>query len=120
MSMGIKYHHPEYLPVKLDYGVFAKELATAQYSIGLLQGSQGKLKNAMHLIGPLVAKEAAVSSKIEGTQSTSSDVYIFDAGGRPAYSDTPVVSNYRSAMIDAIKSIKDGQKLSAHLIRSLH
>ena len=30
----------------------------------------------MHLIGPLVAREAAVSSKIEGTQSTSSDIYI--------------------------------------------
>ena len=118
--MKVKFSHPDYLPAKLDYGKFAKELATAQYSIGLLQGSQSKVKNAMHLIGPLVAKEAAVSSKIEGTQSTSSDVYIYDAGGKPAYADTPVVSNYRSAMIDAIYSIKSGQKLTSHLIRSLH
>lgn len=118
--MVVKHHHPENLPPVLDYGIFARELASAQYAIGLLQGSQGKLHNAMHLIGPLVAKEAAVSSKIEGTQSTSSDIYIFDAGGQPAHSDTPVVSNYRSAMLDAIYSSQRGQKLTAHLIKSLH
>jgi Fic family protein len=118
--MSIKHHLPKYLPIELNYGLFAKELAAAQYSIGLLQGSQGKLRNAMHLIGPLVAKEAAVSSKIEGTQSTSSDIYIYDAGGKPAHSDTPVVSNYRAAMIDAIYGIKQGHKLTAHLIKALH
>lgn len=115
-----KHHHPDNLPPSLNYGIFAKELAAAQYAIGLLQGSQGRLHNAMHLIGPLVAKEAAVSSKIEGTQSTSSDIYIFDAGGQPTHSDTPVVSNYRTAMLDAIHNLKRGQKLSAHLIKSLH
>lgn len=119
--MSILYHHPDHLPPKLDYGSFAKELAEAQYAIGLLQGSQGLLKNAMHLIGPLVAREAAVSSKIEGTQSTSSDIYIYDAGGKPTYSDTPVVSNYRAAMLDAIYGLKSsGKKLTAHLIKSLH
>src|SRR3712207_6656843 len=106
--MPIQHHHPATLPPRLDYGVFAKELAEAQYAIGLIQGSQGKLHNAMHLIGPLVAKEAAVSSKIEGTQSTSSDIYIFDAGGQPTYSNTPVVSNYRTAMLNAIYNLKQG------------
>src|SRR6266566_1815891 len=115
-----KHHHPAHLPPSLDYGQFAKELAQAQYSIGLLQGSQGRLQNAMHLIGPLVAKEAAVSSKIEGTQSDSEDIYVFDAGGKPAYLDTPVVSNYRMSMLDAIQALRDGKKLSAHLIKSLH
>lgn len=118
--MAVRYHHPHYLPAGLDYGIFAKELAKAQYAVGLLQGSQGKLQNAMHLIGPLVAKEAAVSSKIEGTQSTSSDIYIFDAGGQPAYSDTPIVSNYREAMLTAIERLTSGQKLGLNLIKSLH
>lgn len=74
----------------------------------------------MHLIGPLVAKEAAVSSKIEGTQSTSSDIYLFDAGGQPAHTDTPVVSNYRAAMLDAIHDVEGGKKLTQHMIRALH
>ncbi len=120
--MSIKHHHPAYLPAMLDYGVFAKELAAAQYAVGLLQGSQGKLANAMHLIGPLVAREAAVSSKIEGTQSSSDDVYMFDAGGKAAYSDTPVVSNYRTAMLDAISRLNPQTKkrLTSHIIKSLH
>lgn len=118
--MAVIHNHPNYLPIKLDYGKFAKELAIAQYSIGLLQGSQKKLQNAMHLIGPLVAKEAAVSSKIEGTQSSSSDVYIYDAGGEAAYSDTPVVSNYRSAMLDAIHALHNGNQLTMHTIKALH
>lgn len=118
--MKINPHNPEYLPPKLDYGYFAKELADAQYAIGLLQGSQAQLHNALHLIGPLVAKEAAVSSKIEGTQSTSSDIYIYDAGGAPAHLDTPVVSNYRSAMYAAVDEVLRGKKLSLHLIKSLH
>ncbi len=118
--MPVKHHLPKHLPPKLEYGEFAKELAKATYQIGLLQGSQARLLNATHLIGPLVAKEAAVSSKIEGTQSTSSDVYIYDAGGKPKYSDTPVVSNYRAAMLNAVSSIKTGRNLTNSLIKSLH
>lgn len=115
------YATPKQLPVKdLDYGYFAKELAEANYAVGQLQGSQGRLANAMHLIGPLVAREAAVSSKIEGTQSTSSDIYLYDAGGKAAFSDTPVVSNYRSAMTSAIKAVQEGRQLTTHLIKALH
>lgn len=120
MVVAVKHHHPTFLPPKLDYGLFAREFGQAQYMVGLLQGSQGSLKNAMHLIGPLVAREAAVSSKIEGTQSTSSDIYMFDAGGLPAHSDTPVVSNYRTSMLQAIRRLKAGQNLTASLIKSLH
>ena len=114
------HHLPKSLPPTLNYGEFAKELAKATYQIGLLQGSQARLQNAFHLIGPLVAKEAAVSSKIEGTQSTSSYIYIYDAGVKPKYYDTPFVSNYRASMLDAISSIKEGRNLTNSLIKSLH
>ncbi len=99
---------------------FAKELAHAQKAIGILEGSHDKLKNSFHLIGPLVAKEATVSSRIEGTQSTSADVYIYDAGGSAAHADTPVVSNYNTAMFDAIGALLEGRPFSLHLLKSLH
>lgn len=118
--MKVIHHQPKYLPIDLDYGQFARELAKAQYAIGLLQGSQKTLHNAHHLIGPLVAKEAEVSSKIEGTQSTSKDVYVYAAGGKATHTDTPVVSNYRSAMYDAIDAVGDKKKITKHLIKSLH
>jgi len=118
--MTVLHHLPQYLPIELDYGQFARELANAQYAIGLLQGSQKTLHNARHLIGPLVAREAEVSSKIEGTQSTSKDVFVYAAGGKATHVDTPVVSNYRSAMFDAIDAIDDRKKITKHLIKSLH
>ncbi len=118
--MDKKPANPNYLPIQLDYGVFAKELAYAQKAIGILEGSHDKLKNSLHLIGPLVAKEATVSSRIEGTQSTSSDIYIYEAGGSAAHADTPVVSNYNTAMLHAIKDLIEGRPFSLFLLKSLH
>lgn len=118
--MSVKYHMPDYLPAKLDYGLFARELAEAQYAIGLLQGSQKTLHNSSHLIGPLVAKEAEVSSKIEGTQSTSEDIFLYAAGGQATHADTPVVSNYRTAMFETIDAITSRHKITKSLIKSLH
>ncbi len=118
--MTVKHHSPQYFPLDLDYGQFARELAEAQYAMGLLQGSQKMLVNAHHLIGPLVAKEAEVSSKIEGTQSTSKDVFVYAAGGKATHDDTPVVANYRSAMFEAIERMKTRKKITKTLIKSLH
>lgn len=119
-NSSVHHHHPKYLPIKLDYRVFARELGEAQYAIGRLEGAQSKLKNASHLISPLIAREAEVSSKIEGTQSSTSDIYLYSAGGKPEHKDTPVVSNYRHAMSMAIQNIQHGQKLSEHLIKTAH
>lgn len=116
-------HHPEKLlnlGLSLDYNKFAKELADAQYSLGLLQGLQKKLQNSSLLISPLTAKEAAVSSSIEGTQSTVSDVFLYEAGGQPRHSDAMQVANYRMAMNFAIDELKKGRQISLHLIKTLH
>jgi len=104
----------------LDYNYFASELADAEYALGLLEGSQKKLQNSELLISPLTAKEAAVSSKIEGTQSTVSDVFLHEAVGATRYPDIAEVANYRTAMQFAIKELKDKKILSKHLIRSMH
>lgn len=119
----VKFHHPKKLPlsgVKLDFNKFTDELQEAQFSLGLLQGSQKKLQNPALLISPLTAKEAAVSSKIEGTISTVSDVLLYDASGQAKHSDTLQVSNYRQAMNYAITQLASGRELSPHLIKTLH
>jgi Fic family protein len=118
--MKVEHHHPEYLPVSIDYSKIVNELSDARYALGLLEGSHSKLANSMHLIGPLVAMEAAVSSKIEGTESTASDIYILDEGGPPSRPDTPVVANYRSAMYSAIDDIKSGKTITKSMIKKLH
>jgi len=121
--MTIKHHKPKKFSggfFKLDYNEFAFEQAEAEYALGLLEGSQKKLQNPELLISPLTAKEAAVSSKIEGTQSTVSDIFLHEAGGKTKYSDIAEVANYRSAMQFAIRELKTGRILSKHLIKTLH
>lgn len=117
------HHHPQRLTLEkspLDYNKFNDELQSAQFALGILEGSQKKLPNPSLLISPLTAKEAAVSSKIEGTISTVSDVLLYDAGGEAKHSDTRQVSNYRSAMRYAISQLQSGRGLTTHLIKTIH
>ena len=121
--MGISHYRPKKLAEKelqLNYNEFALEHAEAEYALGLLEGSQKKLQNAELLISPLTAKEATVSSKIEGTQSTVSDVFLHEAGAATKYSDIAEVANYRRAMQFAIYELAQGRQISKHLIKTLH
>ena len=121
--MKTQHHKPDFLKTsksELNYSQFAEEYEQAIYSLGLLEGSQKNLQNPDLLISPLSAKEAAVSSKIEGTVSTVSDVFLYEAGGKPDELDTIQVVNYRRAMQYAIDELKAGRKITSHLIESLH
>ena len=121
--MAVKYHHPKKLAsglIKLNYNEFAPKQFEAEYALGLLEGSQKKLQNSELLISPLTAKEATVSSKIEGTQSTVSDVFLHEAGGVTKHLDIAEVANYRTAMQFAIRELEKGRFLSKHLIKTLH
>lgn len=121
--MNLPHHKPPHLDVSktnLDYNEFADEYAQAKYALGLLEGSQKKLQNPTLLISPLTAKEAAVSSKIEGTVSTVSDVFIYEAGGKHKDPDAAQVANYKTAMHHAIGELEQGRGITNHLIKSLH
>jgi len=121
--MNSPHHKPLLLNVSktnLDYNAFAEEYAHAKYALGLLEGSQKKLQNPTLLISPLTAKEATVSSKIEGTVSTVSDVFIYEAGGKHKDLDAAQVANYRTAMHHAIGELEQKRGISSHLIKSLH
>lgn len=121
--MDIEYNHPRKLlssEIVLNPNKFLKELSDAQYSLGLLEGSQRKLQDSKLLISPLTAKEATISSKIEGTQSTVADVFLFDTGAIPRFPDIRQVINYRSAMDYSINELKKGRSLTPHLVKTLH
>lgn len=121
--MTIQYHKPKDLPIdelSLDLNKFGENLIKAEYALGVLEGSQKKLQNPTLLIAPLTAKEAAVSSRIEGTQSTVSDVFLYEAGGKPKHPDTAEVINYRKSMNAAISVLRQGRSLSIHMLKSLH
>lgn len=53
--MIIKPAKPAKLPVNLNYNIFAKELASASFELGKLDGLQRDLVNPLLLIAPLTA-----------------------------------------------------------------
>ncbi|MFA5553784.1 MAG: Fic family protein [Phycisphaerae bacterium] len=69
-----------------------------------------------------IRKEAVLSSQIEGTQSSLSELLVFESGGSPGTSidDVQEVSNYVAAVNHGLKRIKEGFPLSLRLIKELH
>ncbi|MFW6110264.1 MAG: Fic family protein [Patescibacteria group bacterium] len=112
-------HKPNKLPVELDFSKFARSLSNAQYSLGRLDGLQKTLLNPNLLLAPLTTKEAAVSSKIEGTQSTVSDIFLYEAGEKTEHRDIIEVVNYKRAVLYAIEQLKK-KPLNLNLIKDLH
>ncbi len=92
--------------------------AVARYD-GVLHG----IPEANVLLSPLMAQEAVLSSKIEGTQATLGEVLEFEAAEETATgakrADIQEVLNYRRAMHRAVEPMKS-LPLSQRLIRNTH
>jgi len=69
-----------------------------------------------------VRKEAVVSSQIEGTQSSLSDLLLFEIAAAPGvpFDDVVDVSNCVAALEHGLARIKAGLPLSNRLIREVH
>ncbi|PYO94079.1 MAG: cell filamentation protein Fic [Gemmatimonadetes bacterium] len=91
-------------------------------AIGRLEGVSASLEPE-RLLYMYVRKEAVLSSAIEGTQSTLTDLLRFEAAG---VSGTPLnevreVSRYVAALLHGIKRIRSSKLLlSLRLIREIH
>lgn len=69
-----------------------------------------------------VRKEAVLSSMIEGTQSSLSDLLLFELDQEPGVplDDVREVSNYVAALDHGLHLLKDGLPLSQRLFREIH
>jgi len=69
-----------------------------------------------------VRKEAVLSSQIEGTQATLTDLLTVEAGGEPGVSDVKDVCNYLDALAWARRQLQrqDGLPLSMRLLNETH
>ncbi len=102
-------------------GNLATLLSEASSSLGRLDGSARVLPNRELLIDAYVKKEAVLSSQIEGTKSSMSDLYRYEHDERvPSGSDVVEVSNYVLAMEHGIERLRGGFPLSNRLIREIH
>ena len=71
---------PNPLPPAIEYDAqLVRLLSDADRLIGELSGIGRVLKNPYLLISPYIRREAVSSSKIEGTQSSLSDLFFYEA-----------------------------------------
>src|SRR6266851_849504 len=107
-------------PIRLDG--LQQLLEQANQAVGRLDGLASFLPDLSLFIYAYVRKEAVLSSQIEGTQSSLSDLLLFENEEVPGVpiEDVQEVSNYVAALSHGLKRIRDGFPLSLRLIREIH
>jgi len=115
---------PKSLPpepaLKLDFEI-QHLVEKAMLALGRLDGLATVLPEPAIFIYSYVRKEAVLSSQIEGTQSSLSDLLLFEEEGLAGVplDDVQEVSNYVAAMNYGLKRLKD-LPLSFRLLKEIH
>ena len=95
----------------------------ADQALGRLDGITQMLPDPELFLYQYVRKEALLSSQIEGTQSSLSDLLLFELDEAPGvpFDDVEEVSNYVAALNHGLRRLRDdGFPLSLRLLREMH
>ncbi len=113
---------PPLPPSDLKLSHLYQHLDRANQAIGRLDGLTVLLPDARFMLYLYVRKEALVSSQIEGTQSSLTDLLLFEnkAPTSVPKADVEEVSNYVAAMQHGLRRLHGGFPLSLRLIREIH
>jgi Fic family protein len=103
-------------------GDLQRTLEAAVLAIGRLDGVSALLPDKALFLYAYVRKEAVLSSQIEGTQSSLSDLLLFELNEAPGVplDDVVEVSNYVAALEHGLTRLREGFPLSNRLIREIH
>ena len=94
----------------------------ALLSLGRLDSVSTLLPDTSLFLYMYVRKEALLSSMIEGTQSSLSDLLMFELDQEPGVplDDVREVVNYVAALDHGLRMLKEGLPLSLRLFREIH
>ncbi|HVS31439.1 MAG TPA: Fic family protein [Thermoanaerobaculia bacterium] len=108
-------------PLRID-AALQRTLDDALLALGRLDGVSALLPDLSLFLYSYVRKEAVLSSQIEGTQSSLSDLLLFELDEAPGVplDDVVEVSNYVSALDHGLARLRQGFPLSNRLIREIH
>ncbi|HZE89786.1 MAG TPA: Fic/DOC family N-terminal domain-containing protein, partial [Verrucomicrobiae bacterium] len=103
-------------------GDLQRVLEAALLALGRLDGVSTLLPDKSLFLYTYVRKEAVLSSQIEGTQSSISDLLLFELEEAPGvpHDDVVEVSNYVAALEHGLARLREGFPLSNRLIREIH
>lgn len=107
---------------KLDIAAMQRLVGQAHLALGRLDSLSTLLPDHRILLYSYIRKEAELSSQIEGTQSSLSDLLMFEieeAPGAPI-DDVAEVSRYVAAFEHGLRRLRGGFPLSNRLIREIH
>lgn len=97
------------------------EISTADRALSELAGVARTLPNPHLLISPFIRREAVLSSRIEGTQASLSDLFFYEASplGDRRSADVQEVANYVHALEYGLERMAD-LPISTRLFREMH
>jgi Fic family protein len=103
-------------------GDLQRALEAAVLAVGRLDGVSSLLTDRGLFLYAYIRKEAVLSSQIEGTQSSLSDLLLFELDEAPGVplDDVVEVSNYVAALEHGLARLREGFPLSNRLIRDIH
>jgi Fic family protein len=125
VTSPVRYHLGRFPPDGIDWPRLVTLIGTAREALGRYDGLVSAIPNAAVLLSPLTTQEAVLSSKIEGTNVTMSEVLEIEAGGDSAgisqakREDAEEIRNYRVALRTAADALGE-RPLSLHLLRAAH
>ena len=108
-------------PLDLD-APLQRALEAATLALGRLDAISTILPDESIFLYAYVRKEAVLSSQIEGTQSTLSDLLRFELADAPGvpFEDVVEVSNYVAALDHGLRRLNEDFPLCNRLIREIH
>lgn len=97
-------------------------LERASRALGKLDGLSRFLPDVSLFVYWFVRKEAVLSSQIEGTQSSLSDLLLYEQAETPGVplEDVEEVSRYVAAVNHGVKRLREGFPISLRLLREVH
>lgn len=111
---------PHALPPELELHALIPLIEEAGVAVGDLKGAGRRLPNPHMLMRPFLRREAVLSSRIEGTQTSFSDLALFEASSEaPGPADRSEVLNYVRALEHGLAALPK-MPLCLRLVRDLH
>jgi Fic family protein len=97
-------------------------LERATHALGRLESTSALLPDPELFLYAYVRREAVLSSQIEGTQSSLSDLLLFELEEAPGvpFDDVVEVSNYVAALDHGTARLRAGFPLCNRLLREMH
>ena len=119
---AVHYHTGRFPPdERLDWPALIPSIGPAAGAVARYDGMLAAIPDSRVLLSPLLSREAVLSCRIEGTQTTTEEVLEFEAGNVAAHrhDDIQEVLNYRTAMREAERLLAE-LPLFQRLLREVH